>query len=530
MKLNCKLWYFSLFLLIFLLSAYPASAEIHSTQEATATYYHVSGNTSRSFYPDNDVDWLYEGSVDFKTPLNGYEWYGNINYRATNDDLIDSQSFSIERMFMGLKGANKDILMGDFYSNFTDYSLSNAIKGAKIVLGGDKSTSRLILVGGMDTSKWEDLWENRVDDTNSRRYVWGSRLENNLIENKLFLNFNYGGARDDTAYVSPSGNPILVNVFSVDSKYVINSHLTASGEIAESFTDENLRNDDQKTKSDYATKLGLDLNLKDYSLSTIYSRVGNHFNTTGGFSAQDLEAWSIDGMWYLPLKVKFSHYFRMDRDNLSDTKSTTTKQLNPGGKFSFTLPKDVAFSLGADYRKRYSVDKTTNEKTYTYTSNLGKDFGIVYATLGYTRTKVTNRVSAAQERHSDLYSIGFDGSFNLKDVKFNWNAGEDIERTAYKSSGKADFTTSTLLGLKAAFPSTLTFIAKATIGDNNYFMNETDSYNTYYYGEISRNILRRLLKDSLTFDVSYEHKGYSYFDNANNYAETILKGRFTYTF
>jgi hypothetical protein len=220
----------------------------------------------------------------------------------------------------------------------------------------------------------------------------------------------------------------------------------------------------------------------------------------------------------------------MDRDNLAKDKSTTTKQLNPGGKFSFTLPADFALSLGADFRKRYSVDKTTNEKTYTWTSNLSKDFGILFASFGYTRTEVANEPAPDQKRSSDVYSLGMDGNFTLKNVKFSWNLGEDIERVAYKTTDKADFTTSTNAGFKLNFPSTLAFQAKATIGDNKYYLHDTNSYNTQYYCSISRNIMRKLTNDNLLFDVTYEHRSYRYFNNSNDYAERILKGKFSYKF
>lgn len=508
----------------------PAFAEIHGTQEASSTYYHVDGNQSRSFYPGNEAAYLYEGNVDFKNPLTkDYEMFGNIFYRVTDDKLIDTESFSIERMFIGLKGKSKELLLGDFYSNFSEYSLGNALKGARISIG-DEDSSRLIMVGGIDMSKWEDLWENRIEGTGSRRYVWGTRLENNFLNKKLSLNFNYGGANDDTAYVPISGSPMMVNVFSMDGKYAINNHLTASGEIAESFTDNNTTDDNLETKSDYAMECGLDMNFKDYTLSSVFSRIGPHFNTTGGFSAQDLETINLDGMLFLPLKIKFAHYLHMSRDNLTKEKSTTTRQLNPGGKFSFTLPADFSLNLGADLLKRYSVDKSTNEETYTWTSSLSKDFGLLFATFGYTRTEVANQASPDQKRSSDLYSLGLDGNFTLKNVKCSWNLGEDIERIAYKTTDKADFTTSTSGGFKLNFPSTLAFQAKATIGDNRYYETTTNSYNTQYYCSLSRNILRKLTNDNLLFDVTYEHRSYRYFNNSNDYAERVLKGRFSYKF
>jgi hypothetical protein len=338
MKQKNSLLFISLiFFSAFIFVAQAFAVEFHTTQDISGVYYHVDGKTDRSFYPTNQADYHYEGSVDFKEKLKDYELFGSINYRSTDDRLVDHQSWSIERMYMGLKGMNKEFLMGDFYSNFSEYSLGNALKGFKVSVGDEKS-SRLIVVGGIDTAKWEDLWEQRQEDSASRRFIGGARLENKLLSDKLSLNFNYGYGRDDPSYIAATANPMLINVFSVDGKYTLNNHLAFFSKIAQSYTDENTHDEEFKTKSDRAIKVGADLNFRDYTLTSVYSRVGNHFNTTGGFAAQDLETMNFDGILFLPKKVKLIHYLHMDKDNISKTKSTTTKQLNPGGKFSFNLP------------------------------------------------------------------------------------------------------------------------------------------------------------------------------------------------
>lgn len=346
-----------------------------------------------------------------------------------------------------------------------------------------------------------------------------------MFDEKLGLNFNYGGARDDPAYMTTSTNPILVNVFSVDAKYKINQILSTYGEAAQSFTDPNINDGAVHTKSDNAYKFGLDLNLKDYSLSSVYSRVGNNFNTTGGFSAQDLESINFDGLWFLPLKTKFTHYLHMDRDNLSKTKSTTTKQLNPGGKFNFTLPMEFNWDVGFDMRKRTSDDNTIDQNTYTYSTNLSRDFRMFFASLGYSKGLIVDHVNAAQERNSDTYTAALDGSFNIKETKLSWNLSENIIHDEYKQADKADFIALTTAGAKLVFPSTLTFEGKVTFGNNDYYINESDSNNTDYYFAVSRN----LMKD-LSFIVSYQHKGYTYADSNTNYAENFIRTNLTYKF
>jgi len=514
-----------IFTFLFLLALSSlALAEIHTTQNMTWTYYHVDGKTSRSFYPSNAFRYLYEGNVNFKSLLKDYELFGNIDYRSTDDRTVDTQDFSVERMYMGLRKEGTEALIGDFYQNFSEYSLGNALKGLKLSLG-DETSSRLILVGGMDTPKWEDLWEKRQSDSSTRRYVWGSRLENTLLRGDLSLNFNYAGANDDYAYTSSSAAPMLVNVFSTDGKYKINDHLLSYWELAQSFTDEDTRKDEAKVKNDGAYKAGIDLNLRDYSLSSVYSRVGNHFNTTGGFNTQDLETMNFDGIWYLPLKIKFNHFLHMDRDNLSKTKTTTTNQLNPGGKFTFRIPWEIDLQLGGDLRKRFSTDKTVNQYTQRYTTSISRDFRIFYSTLGYTKSYVRNRVTLAQERDVDTYSLSLDGSFYLKAVKYAWSLMQDVSYDYYLQARKADIVLAPSVGLKVLLPSTLCLEGKIGFSDNNYYTNDTDSNNSNYFFAISRDI-----KKDLSFQISYDRRSHRYTDGDNNYGENLLKGQLSYKF
>jgi len=511
------LFFFSLPTIVF--------ADVQGTLDFTNVYYHVEGQKSMSFYPTNDVSYLHEAEIDFSQEAFGdYEAFGNILYRFTDDRIIDLKRWSFERINLGLSKEAQEILVGDFYSSFSENSLDNALKGTKISLGNEKS-SRLFLVAGIDTTRWEDIWGTRREDSAGRKYVWGARMENSLKDGKAKLNFNYGAARDDTAYVSSFYNPTLVNVLSADGEYIFNDYLTAIAEFAQSFIDEDTGSSQIKTKSDTSKKIVLELDFADYTMNWLYSRIGNHFMTTGGFLTQGLETINLDGTWFLPWRIKCNHYLYTDRDNISDTDWTSTKQINPGVKFSMDLPLEISWEIGSDVRKRYSSDKNVNERTNTYTTNIARDFGIIYSTFGYTRTIVRNRVSPEQERTSDAYSLALDGTFTIKDISYSWNIEEFISHDDYRQDDKADLLLSTIAGLKVRFPSSLSFEAKMTIGDNNYYINENDSYKTSYYFSVSRQ-----LRDDLDLLFTYGRRSYNYLHGDDNYAETIIDGKLSYQF
>ncbi len=521
--LAMKLKYNITWSLIFASFILPACAEIQGQQDLTITHYGVSGNEDNSFYENGDWDYVWEGNFDFSYPLGEKEFFGSISYRATDDKNTDPQDISLEKLTLGLKSDVMEFTIGDFYHTFTDLSLGNALKGLRLELGGEGST-HLVVLAGIDTAKWEDFWERRCDDSTTRRYVWGIRLKRGFWNKRLTLGLNYGGARDDTAYVASGTSPIQMHVVSVDGNFSLTDYLTISGEYAYSFTDEDVTDSSVKTKGDSGIKLAVALNTTRYVLNTEYSRMAPHFNTTGGFAAQNLESFGIDGVLYLPGSINFNHYLRWDRDNL-DKSTTTTKQINPGCKFSFQLPLQTSAEVGMDIRKRFSVDKTTNETTSSYFLNLGRDFKIFYATLGYTRTSVDDKVDASQERTMDDVSLALDGSFDIKNVRFSWNIAEDLHHEDYEEVKEADLTLNHSIGLRLEFPSSLVIDGKLTINDNDYYINTSDSYIINYSLSISRNI-----KDNLSFLISYERKEYDYADVTQNYAETIATAKLSYVF
>ncbi|MEA3368905.1 MAG: hypothetical protein U9Q24_00895 [Candidatus Ratteibacteria bacterium] len=494
-------------------------ANISGEQDVTVTYYHVEGNTGNSFYPENKVTYLYEGQVDFTRSFLSKELFGSMSYRVTDDRLVDLQDVSLEEFFIGLRKDSFEFLAGDFYSSFSGYSVDNALKGLRLNLGED-DLAHFKLAAGVDTSRWENLWETRCDDSDTRKYVWGFQLGNSFFDKDLKLNLNYGGSLDDKAFLSSGSPQVLVDVVSLDTAYRINDVLSSSFEFAHSFTDADKNLDEVKTKNDYAGKAVLDLNTRNYSLLSLYSRIGSNFNSTSGFTAADLETISFDGAWYAHRNVKLTHYLHLDRDNLSDHLYVTTRQINPGVILGLSLPREVNCDIGFDSRKRYSTDKYTNDETQAYSVNLGKNFQVFYGNIGYTRTVVKDKVDLAQERDVDTITLGLDGDFTIREVIFSWNIAEDINHEDYKEAGKADLFLTHSLGMRADFPSALSIEARVNLSDSDYYSNSLDNNTANYVFSISR-----CIKDNLTFSVNYDYKDYAYPDGDDNYSETVMTAK-----
>ncbi|UCH12398.1 MAG: hypothetical protein JSW18_00135, partial [Candidatus Omnitrophota bacterium] len=163
---------------------------------------------------------------------------------------------------------------------------------------------------------------------------------------------------------------------------------------------------------------------------------------------------------------------------------------------------------------------------YTYSAGLSHDFDILYFSLGYFKTIVSDRIEPSEEKDSDAISASLDGNFIVKEVEIAWNFSEDVEHVTYKEVREADFICRTNAGIKFIFPSTLTFETQVGFYNNDYYLNDTDNNDTEYFIGVSRN----LYKDNLAFDLSYERKSYNYADGDDNYAENIITGKLSYVY
>ncbi|MGE5308118.1 MAG: hypothetical protein ACM3OC_03455 [Deltaproteobacteria bacterium] len=501
----------------------PASAAISGYQDISVIHHSVSGNAGNSFYPSRDWDYLTQGSLRFQETAKDREYTGAFDYTYTDDRTQAPAGFNIERMYFGLKQGTTDFLLGDYYARFSPYTLDNALKGIRIGIG-DPEVRRLTIAAGIDTPLWRNLTDDAADHTQSKRYVWGLRLENPFADGRGAINLNYAGALDDTDFTPPFGTPMQVNVFSVDGHYAFTEHLTGYGELAASLTDEDIRQgSSQGTKTGIAGKLGLQLRTERYSLDAEYNRAGKDFYAAGGFSARDQEWLTLNGKLALPGDAAFGHYIRIGRENISGGEAQV-REINPGGSLSLRLPWELSLDLNADLLRRVSRDRSTDSTATTLGAHLGRQFGPVQATLGYSHTMFSNRADITQSRDIDAVTAGLSGGTKIRNVDIGWNVSERAEFSGYHKVSGSDTVTSTSLGLKAVFPSSLAVEARAQLGSGKYAQ-ATDSASTDLYLGISRSIT----KDA-SVSLTCEHKRNTFEQSINNYAETTVKASVRYTF
>ncbi|MFC1806980.1 hypothetical protein ACFL0T_01240 [Candidatus Omnitrophota bacterium] len=501
-------------------------ASITALQEVSTTYYHVLGATQNSFYPKSDTDILYEGVVDSNGEFSeGLEFSSSMYYRMTNDKLVDDKDVSMENFWMSFSRPSQyEYTLGDFFASYSDFSVGNAIKGVKM----DWETKYNLnygVVGGIDTAKWEDLWETRVDDSAEHSYVWGAHLGSNFFQEKLSLSLNYGGKLDDKAYLQDYMPQIFVNVLSIDTEYEFARGLVAKFEAAKSFTDQDKRLDYIGFRESNAYNASFNIDDPHYNIVLGYQRIGIHFNNTSGFVASDIERFTFDDSINITPNTRFTSYFHFDRDDLADHADFTTRQLNPGAGLEFKLPYEIDCETRFDLRKRYTSDDNTKEKTYTYSTRVGKEFKYVNCSVEYIKTFIVDRIWADQERNEDSFYIDLDGVIEIKDdISLSWNVGEDFTHSEYKDICESDLTLNHRFGGRLDLPDMLFLSTQISLHDNNYFMNDTDNHGSSYLFSLGKDI-----KD-LSLSLDYQYRGYNYVDGDDNYSEEVLTGKASYQF
>ncbi len=514
------------FLILFLFTAQSSFAQVSTTQDLSVVTYGVSGNRDRSFFPKDQTRYLYEGTVTFDKEVSGSsgtkEWLGDIVYRSTDDVLVDPYDFTLQHMSLERRTKQMNVVAGDFVGYLSDYSVNNALKGAKVEWNHASTPTKIIFLSGVDASSWNGLLNERKDDGSiKRRYVRGGRYETAFADKKIIWGMNYGGASDDRAYFTATEIYKDINVVSTDFRYQFSNALLLRGDLAgssrEAHTGEGIVYD---PKRDKAYRLGIDINKGKYTGSWEYSSVGPHFETTGGFATQDLESLRGSNTFFLTPMLSLSPYLYLTRDNLKNLKSARSNQVNPGTLITWSLPWSLSLTAGGDFRKQYSDDKSISNNTDTWTLGLSRSFNLVTVGLNYAQAYVRDHVNPDQERDRDSLGLNFNGQFNLGKTGVSWDMGEIVGLEKNLVAGKRDLLLMHSAGARFNLPTGLNFGGRASITDNNYYMNTNDANLWQYTAFISKEIGRVFV-----YSLEYLRNNNNFNDPNNDYCEQKITAK-----
>ncbi len=510
---------FVVFLWFFLcpLNHYAFSSEVDVTQNISIITYQVKGNRDKSFYPKNQTRYLDEGIINFRDTSEDSNSHlaGNIVYSFTDDDLIDREGANLKQFSINYQSGSWSVVFGDSFVSLSRYSVNNGLKGIDMdfkSVGG----ARLIFFAGVDASNWNLLWQSNKDDGNTERFVWGARIEQEFSHNGLVVGINYGGASDDGSFFSNTDVYKDINVTSVDLKYHVFPSLLLAGEFASSFRKLHSGDgNDYEGKSDSAYRYSVSFSKDKYSFFSEYSRVGPHFETTGGFSEQDLESLKFSGQVSVATDINISPYIYFSRDNIGKLKDSTSKHINGGINVSYSSALGFSLSGGWDSRKEYSSDKSSSNRTDTWNIGVSKSFSNVNVLFNYIFACIRDNVDNSQERNRHTVSFNLNGIINVGRIVLSWNLGESLGLDKNFDAGKRDVFLSHSCGMRMVFPCGLVFNGNFSLTDNNFYINQNDLSITEYTFTVSKTI-----KELLGASVEYSHKDNVFYDAVNDYAET----------
>ena len=154
----------------------------------------ITGPGKKSSYYEDGVKLMSELSIFSQGELiEGLNYNFSTRGRYTDSKIIDRENESLEE-FKFWMGSNKfETTIGDYFVNFSQYSMTRTIKGLSLVFKQkpDKKGLSLEVMGGTFYDQWEYLFYDAKGEPMAR-YVGGFKLQYKKDEdNKIALNYDY---------------------------------------------------------------------------------------------------------------------------------------------------------------------------------------------------------------------------------------------------------------------------------------------------------------------------------------------------
>lgn len=458
----------------------PEITQISAETRTIITEYNRGGQRrNKSFYPPG-VNARQEIDLKIKnTALKNVNVEGFISGRATDDKYVDPERLSLEGLYLNIEDKEKKyhINLGDFYSYFSNYSLSQSLKGIKGFYKFQNNLGELSMISlwGTNKHRWNDFWRE-IDGETYTRYISGARLEQLLNGGNIKLGLNFVDNRDKRKSSSRTANPITNDIISSDLEFKIPKRFFAKAEIAQALTDTNTSaGSSVSTKSDQAYKIDTSLQLTQYdylnsALSSGYERAGQNFSSLSGILKTDREE------YYARLNSQTYDYFSWrlgiirSRNNLKNGLARTTKYSN--GNIGFSLrpvvsKREFEVSLDLDHRRRFSSDTTIKEQSDNARLSLRDKFGALSLWGAWQVSKHDDETTIANGRFSHIVDLGTRLNLDYKNLALSPHLYLQFEKRKQDTTKLDNIFNSLTTGLTMQSRQNLEFSLDYTIADTN---------------------------------------------------------------
>lgn len=463
---------------------------------------------------------------------------GVLNIRATDDERIDPETWSIEKLYVKLAGKKFGLTVGDFYGDFSQYSLIQSLKGVdyyrKIDFGRGLKLNGIF---GVTQSRWEWMTLDLRDDQRNviekpTRYVTGLRAEQKITK-KIGVGLNFVNSKDDPSEVfgTTDGTACIDNrVLGVDTNMKLGRRLRIKSEFATSWNDENIEDNTTGTITGNAFRLDSRYRYKKLRLRAKYEEVEPDFVTPGGSATLDRREYrgSLDYRHSRQFSTELK--YRKYRNNLEGQLTTTTKTTVPEVRFTIRPVKRLkALKLDLGYKRRYRAkeNNSTDQLTKTTEIDLRHKIGGLNLQTGWEHEKKEDYVDPNDRRKRVKKSFGVGSSFELGQVELLPSVRYELEWYKEFTNFTEDKSKTARFSTRLRFPGDTDLYLGHKIVSKDRAGTENDSFST----TSSIKLRHRIGGDpDKLASLSFKQRYYKYYDSTDDYTENVTTGSLTYRF
>lgn len=511
----------------------PSNAwDISGESRSIITGYDINGYTASSYYQQGGH---YRQELDLKIKDNLYKDFALesfLSVRFTDDKYYDTETFSIESFYLKFISSDIGMTLGDFYSNFTNYTLNQSLKGINLykdfqILEGAKLIASL----GTTKARWEDLWKE-LDAEVYTRYVAGMRFQQDISKDfKLGLNLVNTTDDDDGSVDSEASTKAIKNrMGSMDLYLRLFEVLTTNAEFAYNFYNSDTKGD-TKTKSDYATKLRTGLKIGNFRLDNSYELVGSNFVSPVGIATTDLEQITNRLTYKFSDALETKLGYIILHDNIGKQKSYTTTTQVPSIEVFIRPFEGLRYlKLETSYResRRESSDAASiDDNTKTAYLGLRNRIKNINHNFGYRREDKIDDVTASNERDVDTYIMGLNTNFTFANIRFSPSIQYEIQQDKQTTTKNRDLYQNTDLGLDLYFPDGTDLELGYVISDTNYKVLGNDLTRTIALIRLNHKLFG---DEDKRLSFSYEMRDYEKENASLSYTENVFETKLAFKF
>lgn len=479
----------------------------------------------------------YEDRIGFFNRLTFDDVFYNadLELRGTSNDQIDTEDFSPKKIYFERNSPVTDFQFGDFFANFSQYSLNQNLKGSLFSLKQNEGNPwDFTVLGGTYKNRWEYMWSDKADELKNTNF-YGTRVGRKIGDLQTY--FNYVVTDEDRMDNIDPGNmsrstaEITHNhLWSVDWKFKPVAGLDLSGESAVSRYHSTTNANIDLGK---AHQLRGRFRVKSLRTQLEYERVPSDFHTPGGSASSDRERYRMRNNYYFGDNEVFFDYTTY-WDNIQDTQTNTTKTKIPEGGVTFRNllnRKTLSTTLKLREQRRHTSSNSTDDRTDSFNAGLEDRFGVFTPGLEYEYRRVNYRKNpddGGEITHAGTLRVS---SYHRTEVwTFRPNVSLRYEETGdYGQSPSRGLNKDWIWsgGLSGGFKSNLRFNTSYNVSRaDNYILNADSRTRVfscgldYSIGGSNDNVL----------GLEYQDRRNSYGEGMNDYDENILKLKWTRRF